>query len=105
MAPMKALIVGGELQPVKQYHRGGGKKDEEGTTHVCMDRGSPATLWTLLRPVGISCLRQAAEQNVKQPVHFLLVCFILLTFVFQLIVFWSKFRFYVPVQIFVFAVC
>lgn len=44
MAPMKALIVGGEPQPVKQCHGGGGrKKDDGGTTHVFMDRGSPLT--------------------------------------------------------------
>lgn len=63
---MKALIVGGEPQPVKLCSEGGGeKKDGGGTTHVCMDRGSPTYQWTLSRPVGIRCLCVVILQNTQ----------------------------------------
>jgi len=63
---MKALIVEGEPQPVKQYLRGGGRtRMKEGTTHVFMNRGSPTTPSSLLRLVGISCLCHAEKQTIS----------------------------------------
>lgn len=47
------LLEGSVTGSVTVPWRGG---DDGGTTHVCMDRGSPANPRTLLRPVGISCL-------------------------------------------------
>ncbi|XP_078112431.1 uncharacterized protein LOC144521731 [Sander vitreus] len=53
---------------------GEGEKDDGGTTHILMDRGSPANPWTLLRPVGVSCLCKVMLDSTRY--HLIPVCYI-----------------------------